>query len=401
MLNRRNLLQHLVGLPLVGGFFGGTAISAAAATAPVRDYFQELGVRTFINAAGTLTMFTGSLMPDEVIQAIDYARHHFVGLDDLQDRVGQRIADLVGCEYATVTSGAFSAMTLGLAGVMCGMDQKKVEQLPDTTGLKNEVIVLKQPDPIGYVHALTNTGARVIEVQTLRELENAITDRTALLFVFNAYNASDVSFEELVAAGKKHGIPTFNDCAADVPPVENLWKYTDMGFDLVAFSGGKGIRGPQSAGLLLGRKDLITAARLHTPPRGSTIGRGMKVNKEEILGMLVALEIYLSKDHEAEWKSWEERTKHVSDIVSTVSGVTTEVRVPEVANHVPTLHISWDQEKIRLTPAEAKLKLRQGHPSIEAGGGGRDLTVAVWMIRPGEERVVGRRIREVLTESST
>jgi L-seryl-tRNA(Ser) seleniumtransferase len=222
-----------------------------------------------------------------------------------------------------------------------------------------------------------------------------------MLFVFNAYNGSKVSFEELVAAGKKHGIPTFNDAAADVPPVENLWKYTQMGFDLVAFSGGKGIKGPQSAGLLLGRKDLIAAARLHTPPRGSTIGRGMKVNKEEILGMLVALELYLSKDHEAEWKLWDTQTRHISDVVGSVPGAQTEYFVPEVANHVPTLRITWDQNRIHLTANEVKALLRQGHPSIETGGGRDDVTVAVWMMRPGEERIVARRIREVLEEAST
>jgi L-seryl-tRNA(Ser) seleniumtransferase len=392
----------LISLPVVGTVFGGAAAAASSTAAVVtRDYFQELGLRTFINAAGTLTFLSGSLMPDEVVRAIDYARNHYVRLDDIQDRVGERIAELLGCEYATVTSGAFSAMTLGISGVMCGMDNKKVEQLPDTTGLKNEVVVLKPADPIGYVHALTNAGAKVIEVQTRRELESAISDRTAMLFVFNAYNGSEVSLEELVEVGKKHGIPTFNDAAADVPPVENLWKYTKMGFDLVAFSGGKGIKGPQSAGLLLGRKDLITAARLHTPPRGSTIGRGMKVNKEEVLAMLVALELYVSKDHNAEWALWESQIKEIKDAVDSVSGTTTEVHVPAIANHTPTLRIKWDQNRVHISPADASLRLQQGHPSIETGGGSEEISVSVWMMRPGEERIVARRLRDVLSEAST
>lgn len=406
-MNRRILLQRLLSMPFLGGFLGGLAAgrgSASTATigfAASRDYFQELGIRTFINAAGTLTSLSGSLMPDEVVDAIDYAREHYVGLDDIQTRVGERIAELLGCEAATVSSGAFSAMTLGLAGVMCGMDREKVAQLPDATGMKNEVVKLKSEHYIDYVHALLNTGATVIEVNTLQELEDSINDRTAMLFVLNAYNDSEVGHEELVAVGKEHGIPTFNDCAADVPPVENLWKYTDMGYDLVAFSGGKGLRGPQSAGLLLGRADLIAAARLHTPPRGNTIGRGMKVNKEEVLAMLVALELYIEKDHDEERKLWEAQIGHISDTVKTVSGTETEVHVPEIANHVPTLSITWDQSRIALAPADAKERLREGHPSIETGGGSDGLSLSTWMMRPGEERIVARRIREVLTEAST
>lgn len=394
-------------MPLMGGFLGGLATGrstwsagASAATVP-RDYFYELGVRTFINAAGTLTSLTGSLMPDEVIAAIDYARGRYVGLDEIQDRVGERLAELIGCESATVTSGAFSAMTLGVAGVMAGMDQEKVAQLPDTTGMKDEVIKLKSDHYINYVHALKNAGATIIEVDTVDELENSITDRTAMLFVLNAYNDSQVRHEDVVAIGKKHGIPTFNDCAADVPPVENLWKYTDMGYDLVAFSGGKGLRGPQSAGLLLGRRDLIAAARLHTPPRGDTVGRGMKVNKEEVLGMLVAVEMYLAKDHEAEWQLWEEQIAHIKSAVDEFNGVVAERFVPEVANHVPTLRVSWDEGAVPITAGEVKDQLRNGHPSIETGGGGDNVQLSTWMMRPGEERIVARRLHEVLSSAAS
>lgn len=391
----------------MGGFLGGLASGrvawskgAASASLP-RDYFHELGVRTFINGAGTLTALSGCLMADEVVEAIDYARNRYVGLDEIQDRCGERIAELIGCEAATVTSGAFSAMTLGMAGVMAGMDQEKVAQLPDATGMKNEVIKLKSDQYIGYVHALVNAGATVTEVDTVDELEGAITDRTAMLFVLNAYNDSKIGHEEVVAIGKKHGIPTFNDCAADVPPVENLWKYTDMGYDLVAFSGGKGLRGPQSAGLLLGRRDLIAAARMHTPPRGDTVGRGMKVNKEEVLAMMVAVEVYLARDHEAEWRLWEDQIGHIADSVKSVSGVQAERFVPEIANHVPTLRISWDQDLIHVTPDEAKDRLRAGHPSIETGGGGEGIQLSTWMMRPGEERLVARRLREVLSEAAS
>lgn len=409
MISRRNVLRQLANVPLLGGFFGGlfadesadaVAAQLGAPDDEYRDYFNELGLRTFINAHGTITALSGSRMPPEVRDAWDYATHHYVNLDAIQDKAGERIAEMIGCEYATVTAGAFSAMTLGLGGVMSGMDEEKVSQLPDTSGLKDEVIVLKPPHPVSYVHALKNTGATLIEVETRQELEEAINEKTAMLFVLNAYNGTSIEKEELVAVGEKHDIPTFNDCAADVPPVEHLWKYTDMGFDLVAFSGGKGLRGPQSAGLLLGREDLVRAARLHAPPRGDTLGRGMKVNKEEVLAMMVAVERYLELDHEEQWGRWESQIQHIKETVESVPGVAGEHYVPEIANHVPSLRITWDREQVDITPSEADDRLQEGYPSIETGGGSEALSVATWMMRPEEVRIVAQRIKEVLEEAS-
>lgn len=408
MISRRRLVRYLSSLPFLGGWAGANlltgdasgATAAARAASDYRNYFQEMGLRPFINAHGTITALSGSRMPPEVRDAWNYATRHYVNLDAIQDKAGERIAEAIGCEYATVTSGAFSAMTLGLAGVMCGMDEEKVRQLPNTDGLKDEVIVLKPPHPVGYVHALKNTGATLIEVGTHQELEDALSEKTAMLFVLNAYNGSEIEREELAAIGKERGIPTFNDCAADVPPVENLWKYTDMGYDLVAFSGGKGIRGPQSAGLLLGRRDLIEAARLHAPPRGATIGRGMKVNKEEVLAMMVAVERYVNIDHEAQWGRWESQIQHIADVVEAVPGVETEYYVPDIANHVPSLRITWDPERVKITPSEADAQLKHGHPSIETGGGSDDLSVATWMMRPGEVDIVAQRIHDVLREAA-
>jgi L-seryl-tRNA(Ser) seleniumtransferase len=175
-----------------------------------------------------------------------------------------------------------------------------------------------------------------------------------------------------------------------------------MGFDLVCFSGGKGIRGPQSAGLLLGKKDLIAAARLHAPPRGNTVGRGMKVNKEEVLGMMVALERFLANDLEKEWKMWEDQIALINNAVQSVEGVTTEVVVPEVANHVPTLNISWDTAKVKTTGRELTQVLRNGHPSIEVAGVGEDkFHITTWMMQPGQERIVAERVREALQEAAT
>jgi L-seryl-tRNA(Ser) seleniumtransferase len=264
------------------------------------------------------------------------------------------------------------------------------------TGLKTEVIVQKT-HRVGYDHALRNCGIKMVEVETRKEMEAAINEKTALLFFLNySNNEGQIKDTEFVEIAKKHKIPTMNDCAADVPPVENLWKYTQMGFDLVCFSGGKGIRGPQSAGLLLGRKDFIQGARKNAPPNGATVGRGMKVNKEEILGMLVAIEVYLSRDHKADWTLWEKQVKMIGDAASSVSGVTPEYHVPAIANHVPSIRIKWDTKKVKISPEQAREALRNGHPSIETMGGSESVDITTWMMIPGEERIVSKRIKEIL-----
>ncbi|OMP80808.1 MULTISPECIES: aminotransferase class V-fold PLP-dependent enzyme [unclassified Chitinophaga] len=406
-MNRRDLLKNMSVIPVFGAFAGSANIlplTDAAAPAVAKDYFKDLGIRTFINAAGTYTAMTGSLMRPEVMNAINYASKDFVLLDELQDKVGARIAELLKCEYATVTSGCASAMTLGAAGVLTGMDEKKVAQLPhlEGTGMKTEVIIQRKHD-IAYAHALKNTGLKIVYVDTKEELISAITDKTALMYFLNANNFDGpVQVEEFLKIAQAHNIPTMIDCAADVPPVENLWKYTNMGYDLVCFSGGKGIRGPQSAGLLLGRKKYIQAARLSAPPRGNTIGRGLKVNKEEILGMLIALETYLATDHDKEWKMWEAQIKLIGDAATSVGGVTTTVKVPAIANHVPTLHVSWDAKKIPATAAELKEKLRSGSPSIEIADGETQHAVAIttWMLVPGQEKIVAAALKKALTEKA-
>lgn len=366
-----------------------------------RDFFKELGVRTFINAAGTYTMLTASLPHPDVIKAINYAAHYYVRLDELQERVGERIAELLKCEAAMVTAGAASAITLGTAGVITGGDPQKAARIPnDLTGMKSEVIIQKS-HRVGYDHAIRNCGVKIIEVETRKDMEAAINEKTAMLWFYNNNNpVGKIKDEEFVTIGKKYGVPTFNDCAADVPPVENFWKHTKMGFDLVCFSGGKGIRGPQSAGLLLGRKDLISAALKNAPPNGDTIGRGMKVNKEEILGMLVAVEVFLGRDHQAAWALWERQIKLINDAAASVPGVKPEMHVPEIANHVPAIKIRWDASKIKITPDEVRKALRNGHPSIETMGGEDSVDFTTWMMTPGEERIVSKRIREILQNAS-
>ena len=402
MWTRRHFLESVSALPLIGGILGGgTVLRSSEATlgAARRDYFSELGIRPFINAAGTYTDMTASLMPDDVMDAINYASEHYVMLNELHDRVGERIAKLLQCEAAMVSAGAASAMTLGTAGVLTGTDRQRIIDLPNLIGMKSEVIIQKS-HRFGYDHAVRNCGVKLVEVETAEDLERSVNEQTAMMLFYNNNNTEgQIRDEEFVRLGKKHGIPTFNDAAADVPPVENFWKYTKMGFDLVTFSGGKGIRGPQSAGLLLGRRDLIEAARANAAPNGNAIGRGMKVNKEEILGMLVALELYLKKDHAKERREFDERAEAIRKSATAVPGVEAEIFVPEVANHVPHVRVSWDEQKLGITPQEVARLLRDGDPSIRVRPG-REVVVGVWMMRPGEHKKVAKRLREVLEKKT-
>lgn len=394
MSDRRTFLRRLSSAPLAGGLLSG---SAAAATAGAgRDYLKELGLRPFINAAGTYTMMTASLMPPEVMQAMQSVSRKYVNLVALNEAVGRRLASLIGCEAAMVTAGAASALTLGTAGCMTGKDPAKIQRLPDSSGMRNEVIIQKS-HRYGYDHAVRNCGTRMIEVETAEQLEAAINPNTLLMLFFNANEpAGKISARQFVELGKKHGIPTFNDAAADVPPLENLSKYTKMGFDLVTFSGGKGMRGPQSTGLLLGRKDLIEAAMLNAPPNSDSIGRGQKVNKEEMIGLMVAVEMFFKKDHGAEWKEWERRAEVIRKAMNGLKGIRTEIWIPEIANHVPHVKVLWDPGAVTMSVPEIQKKMRERDPPIELVPGGETLAVGVWMMEPGDAEIVAKRLREVL-----
>ena len=267
--------------------------------------------------------------------------------------------------------------------------------------MKSEVIIQKA-HTIVYNHALKNTGCTIIYVETAEEVEKAINEKTALLHFLNIEaDKGQIKHEEWVAIGKKHGIPTSIDIAADVPPVSNLWKFNDMGFSFVAISGGKAMRGPQSAGLLMGKKDIIAAARQSMAPRGFNIGRGFKVNKEEVLGMYVALDNYIKQDHEKEWKEWEAATAVIDNSVKTVNTVSTKITVPALGNITPTLSISWDKTKVKIAGKDLQLNLRNGVPSIEVGSAqDAGITVTVWMLKPGQEKIVAARITEELKKAS-
>lgn len=407
-MKRRDILKGFTLLPLAGGMIGSIIPSEktiAGVTGVKRNLFQELGLRTFINAAGNYTSMTASLMPAEVMDAINESAREYVMLEEVQDKVGEKIAALCHAEAAFVTAGCWSALVLGTAGVLTGMDQKKVEALPklEGTDMKSEVIIQKSHIN-GYHHALTNTGVRIISVETMEEAEAAINDKTAMLWFLNREApVGKIQHQQWLDLARKHKLPTMIDMAADVPPVENLWKYNDMGFDLVCISGGKAICGPQSTGILMGKKELIAAARLSAPPKGGNIGRGMKVNKEEIIGMYVALDTYIKRDHKKDWKIWEERIAYIQNSIKNIAGVTTEIIIPPVANHNPSLIISWDPNKIKLTRDGMGEKLRKGNPSIEtiAWETENSIRITVFMLKPGQEKIVATRIKEELTAASS
>ena len=399
MSHRRGFLKTVSTLPVAGGLLP----SALSAAAPKRDFFKELGVKPFINAAGTYTTLTASLINPEAVAAYDYAAKQFVRLNDLHDAVGKKVASLLHADAAMITSGAAGALTVGTAACVAGKNQDNIRRLPDLAGtnMKSEVIIQKS-HRYGYDHAVRNCGIKMIEVETAAEMEAAINSKTAMALFFNANNnIGQIKDVEFVAICKKHNIPSFNDAAADALPVENLWKWTKMGFDLVTFSGGKGIRGPQSAGLLLGRADLIEAARANSSPNGDAIGRGLKVNKEELLAMMIAIESYVNKDHAAEFKEWEKRCKLIQESISSIPSIQMSVEVPEIANRTPHLHIKWDQSKVKLTYRQVAEQLRNGDPSIEVTPGGRDeLVMNFWMLQPGEAQIVAKRVREILKAAS-
>jgi L-seryl-tRNA(Ser) seleniumtransferase len=412
-LSRRKLL-HKGGAVLVGGA-GICATSAlpasASAPAPAKgvDYYQKLGVTPFINAAGTYTTLSASTMPDEVQAAIALASLHPVNLIELHDAAGEYLAKRLRCGGALVTSGASAALTLGTAACITTGNKKAIVSIPtDLTGLKNEVLVQKA-HRYDYDHAIRNCGAQFVEVETLEQYEKAFNDRTVMTQFFNAGEGNKIGREEWIKVAHKHGVPCFNDAAADVPPISNLWNYTQMGFDLVAFSGGKGLRGPQCTGLLLGRKDLIDAAKLNNSPNSNAVGRGLKVAKEEIVGLVAAVDWFLSQDDAAMEAEYKKRADLIADHLKSLPTLQTNVFIPPVANHIPHLLISFDQSRIKITGPEVMQKMRQGNPRIElnpATGGGpasaglpggpNTVVVGVWMLQPGEDLIVAKRLHEVL-----
>ncbi len=415
-MSRRKLLRNgaqavLAGSAALSGIPNLEAQGSAKSAPKAVDYYQRLGVTPFINAAGTYTVLSASTMRDEVRAAIELAARQPVNLNELIEASGAYLAKRLRCEAALVTAGAAAALVVGTAACITMGNEQPVLDIPtDMSGLKNEVIVQKT-HRYGYDHALRNCGILFVEVETLEQYEQAFTERTVMAHFFNA-GSGTISREDWVRVAHKHGVPCFNDAAADVPPISNLWHYTQMGFDLVTFSGGKGLRGPQCTGLLLGRKDLIDAAKKNNSPNSNTIGRGMKVAKEEIVGLVAAVDWFLKQDDAAIEAQCRQRADRIAKHLSAIPTVQTQIFIPEVANHVPHLLITYDQNRVKITSAAVMQEMRKGNPRIElnpstggapasAGlpGGPNTIVVGVWMLQPGEDMIVAKRLREVLQKA--
>lgn len=377
----------------------GVAGSALAAPPPTladdAEVYTRLGIRPLINGVGVVTHLGGSLMPPEVVAAMEQAAKHFIPLTELQKKVGARIAELLGAEAAMVTGGCASAITMATVACVARGDKENHKRLPDTTGMKNEIVQQKSHRG-GYEQQMLLVGTKIVWVETREELDRAINDRTAMMFFYNEMEPEgQIKRDEWIRVGKQRGVPTFNDAASDTPPVGRLSQYIKEGFDLVAFSGGKALRGPQCSGLLMGRKDLIEGAVPAMNPYAS-IGRGMKVGKEEMIGLLAAIERYLKVDHDAEYRELESRVNYMIRTLAKLPGLKAEVHLPPIANHVPHLRLTWEPDAFRFNAGEVAKRMMQGDPPIAISRRGeRLLHVSVWMMRPGEHEIATRRLEEV------
>jgi L-seryl-tRNA(Ser) seleniumtransferase len=392
---RRRLIQTAAITPAVAA----AAPTNLTASSP-SSLYAGLGVAPVINGVGVVTVLGGSIMPPEVVRAMEEASRYFIPLPELERKVGTRIAELLQAPAAMVTCGAASAISVGTAACLSQGDPGKLRQLPGREGIRYEVIQQKSHRS-GYEHQMEMCGAKIVPVQTRSELVSAINERTGMMFFLNkAEHDGEIKSDDFIRIGRERGIPTMNDAASDATPKENLWKYTKQGFDLVIFSGGKALRGPQSTGLLLGRKDLIEASFPAMSPYGG-IGRGMKVGKEELCGVLAAVERYLKVDHAAEYRELESRVESIRTALKTVAGVQTERHVPVIANEVPHVVVLWDEAARGLTSEQVVEKLKAGNPPIHVQRPARGkLLISVWTMRGDEHRIVGRRLREILTTSA-
>ncbi len=421
-LSRRKFLRSQAGLAAIAasGLGTSTALSAATAatseasqnTAAAPDYYDKLGVDKMINAAGTYTELTSAIMPLEVQNAVAQAAKHSVHLEQLQKNAGEYIAKRLRCEGAVISCGATSAITLAAAACLQAANHCSPTDIPyaiGTTFNKNEVIVQKA-HRYEYDNCFYMCGAKIVDVVTLDDYKRAFTPNAVMTQYFNAADSGEISREDWVEVAHQHNVPCHMDAAADMPPIENLWKYTGMGFDLVSFSGGKGIRGPQNAGLLLGKKPLTDLAQANNNPLDGSVGRGMKVAKEQLVGMVAAVDWLLDQTDDGLEKEYRRRCEAIISIVKDVPTLRASIVVPTIANHVPHLVLTYDPATLGITPREARQRLLTGTPVIELNphtGSKRAsqgmpaatpnaLVLTTWMLQPGDELIVGRQIRQVL-----
>jgi L-seryl-tRNA(Ser) seleniumtransferase len=384
-------------------------------TTPVTadDYYEKLGIQKIINAAGTYTYLTAAVMPPQVQRAVAQAALYPVVLKDLQRASGEYIARRLRCEGALVTSGASAALTLATAACISAANGATPRQIPeDVNTMKNEVIVQKA-HRYEYDHAMTLCGVRIVEVVTLDDYRRAFTPKSIMTNFFNAAEAGEIDRQTWLEVAHQNNVPCHMDAAADMPPIENLWKYTGMGYDLVSFSGGKGIRGPQNAGLLLGKKKLTDLAAENDNPNSDAVGRGMKVAKEQIVGMVAAVDWLLDQNDDADHGEYMRRANTIIRMVKDIPTIKPEIIVPEIANHVPHLILAYDPNVVGLTPKQVQERLRTLRPQIElnpaTGSTGRfgthstenAVVIGTWMLQPGEAEIVGRHLHDVLATPKT
>jgi uncharacterized pyridoxal phosphate-dependent enzyme len=400
--SRRGFLHTGIAVPVAAGLSGATGAAAPTTT----NVYTRLGVRPLINAVGTLTTLSGTLMPPQVVQAMEEASRQFVRIHELQEKAGRRLAELTGAQAAFVTAGASAALCLASCAVTAGKDPERMNQLPDLTGMKSELIIQKAHRN-SYDHAFRMVGLKLVTVETGAEMRAAINSRTAALAMVLSHNSLGhrVELDEMIAVAHEAGLPLILDAAAEVPPPENLSKFVKMGADLVAFSGGKNLRGPQCSGMLMGRKDLIEAAYANSSPNNH-FARNAKVGKEEIVGLLTAVELCLAKDHAAERRECTAMLNRLADRLRGLPTVRTEF-IPNLDySHSPRLSIQWEEAKLGVTLDEMVNRLRSGEPSIEASDmtkfrpAWKGLGIFPYNLKPGEEMVIADRVRQILTRKA-
>src|SRR5216684_5509493 len=411
-LSRRELFRRSALLTLPGLLRGNTAAAATPEAAPAaadglrvgQDIYQSIGVRPLINARGTFTIISGSLMLPEVRAAIDAAAQHHVHLDELMAAIGARLAELTKADWGMVSSGCAAALTHATAACVAGGNPDLHVRMPNLTGFpKDEVIIPKHSRNV-YDAAVRAVGVHVVEVGTGEELEAAFGPRTAMVYILAGPEADkgQLSTRAIAQMANQKRVPVVVDAAAEVLTVPNV--HLQNGATLVTYSGGKCLRGPQAAGLLLGRKDLVKAAWVHSAPHHG-YSRSMKVGKEEAIGMLMAVEMWMKRDHDAEWKRWTSWLDSVDRRVSTIDGVTTNVVPPRgLSNRMPSLRVLWDRKRFGL-PGEAVVKtLFDTDPRVGVFPARGDsepaltgVSVHPYMMAPGDEKVVGDRLYAILT----
>lgn len=368
------------------------------------DIYAEIGVEPVINASGPVTKLDGSLMPPEVVEAMASASRSFVDLDELHLAAGKRIAAMIGVEAAHVCSGAAAGIALMAAACMAGSDKEKIAQLPDTQGMR-DTFIAQRAHRNSFDQAIRVAGGRIVTVEAdAGALAAAIDDNTAALYyTVGAFTRGEsLPLPEAAAIAHEAGVPLIVDAAAQVPPVEHFTRYLKEGSDLVTFSGGKAVRGPQPTGLILGRADLIEACRLNDNPN-MAIGRPMKAGKEEIAGLVKAVELYLAKDHAREMQLWEERIRTIAGTFAGEPRVSVSRRVPYgIAQQGPTAAISWDEEKLGITLGEVARRLKEGKPRIVVrlmapeADYPAEIRVYPDSLQEGEAEIIAQRLRQIL-----